>query len=301
VLVVDSCELEMGDKTFPREAVYAANHRLWRAHGFETNGWFGVIQYRDQILAANKRMTADTGGAVTYRFVVAEGLRTDGIQLAVELPELWNISVNGHVVDPSAGERWLDVHIRALPIGDLLRPGENTVRLEGWPFDVRREIDQIYLLGDFACRPGDPGFVLEPAPPLALGSWRAQGYPFYERTVAYQFEVPAGEAGVLVLDADDWAGSFLVVEQGGKTVVRLWEPPYRVELDARAGREITLGVVGLPKNLLGPFHAPGAPRKRAWMPMWYGTGVPTTPVPGERYDLLDLGLFRAPRWFGATT
>jgi len=300
VLVVDSCELEMRGKVFPREAVYAANHRWWRAHGFETNGWFAVIQYRDQILAANRRMGADTGGAVFYRFAVAAGLQTDGLRLALELPELWNVSVNGRAVDLSIGERWLDVHIRAFPIGALLQPGENTVRLEGRPFDVRREIDQIYLLGDFACHPADPGFAIKPPSLLALGSWRAQGCPFYERTVAYQFELPGDGAGVLALEEGDWAGSFLVVEQNGRTAACLWEPPYRLELDPAVGRQVTLRVIGLPKNLLGPFHAPGTPRRRAWMPMWYGPGVPTTPVPGERYDLLDLGLFRPPRWFAAT-
>src|SRR5207249_1918659 len=99
ILVVDSCELEMGGKTFEREAVYAANQRLWRAHGFETNGWFGVIQYRDQILAANRRMTPDTGGAVTYRFQLADDLPTVGMRLAVEVPELWRVTVNGDAVD----------------------------------------------------------------------------------------------------------------------------------------------------------------------------------------------------------
>ncbi len=300
VLVIDSCELEMRGKFYEREAVYATNERLWRAHGFETNGWFGVIQYRDQILAANRRQTPDTGGAVTYRFQLADGLPTEGIRLAVELPELWRITVNDRAVDLTGGERWLDDHIRALAIGDCLHPGDNTVRLEGRPFDVRREIDQIYLLGDFACQPAEPGFRLEPARPLGLGSWRAQGCPFYDRAVAYQFELPADSKGVLSLDADDWSGSFLVVEQNGGIVARLWEPPYRVELDPAQGSEVTLRVIGLPKNLLGPWHAPGAPRRRAWMPMWYGADVPTDPQPGERYDLLDLGLFQSPRWHAAT-
>ena len=91
----------------------------------------------------------------------------------------------------------------------------------------------------------------------------------------------------------------MTLEQNGRTVARLWEVPYRVALDPADGREVTLRVVGLPKNLLGPWHAPGAPRRRAWMPMWYGAGVPTAPQPGARYDLLDLGLFQAPRWFTA--
>lgn len=82
-------------------------------------------------------------------------------------------------------------------------------------------------------------------------------------------------------------------------VARLWKPSYRVDLDPAQGRAVILRVIGLPNNLLGPWHAPGAPRRRAWMPMWYGPAVPTGPQPGERYDLLDLGLFRPPRWFAS--
>jgi hypothetical protein len=178
----------------------------------------------------------------------------------------------------------------------LLHGGQNEITLEGRPFDVRREIDQIYLLGDFTVQPTAPGYRIDVPRSLALGSWRNQGYPFYDRDVAYIFELPSQQAGTLMLDAGDWAGSILVVEQNGEIVARLWEPPYQIPLDPAKGRQIMLRVIGLPKNLLGPFHAPGKPRRRAWPAMWLGPDVPTEPQPGEAYDLLDLGLFRAPRW-----
>jgi hypothetical protein len=99
-----------------------------------------------------------------------------------------------------------------------------------------------------------------------------------------------------VLDQADWAGSFLLVEQAGAVVARRWEPPYRVRLDASRGQAITVRVVGLPKNLLGPWHDPARVRRRAWPSMWYGPTVSGEPQPGAAYDLLDLGLFAAPRW-----
>jgi hypothetical protein len=94
------------------------------------------------------------------------------------------------------------------------------------------------------------------------------------------------------LNQDDWHGSFLVVDQNGRVVTRLWEPPYEVTVEGDG--PLTLRVVGLPKDLLGPWHDPNRPRGRAWIPMWYRPDIPTSPQPGERYDLLDLGLFRAP-------
>lgn len=297
VLVIDSCGLEVGGETFPREQVYAANHRLWRYHGFETNGWMAVIQYRDQLLARNRTMLPESGGSVTYRFQIDAGVETDGIRLAVETPELWAITLNDQPVDFRAGDRWLDHNFGVTEVGSLLRSGENVVRLDGRPFDVRREIDQIYLLGEFGVQPDNPGFRIVALQALGLGSWRQQGHPFYDRAVTYTFTLPeSAGSGVLALDAADWSGSFLIVEQAGEVIARLWEPPYQVRLDASRGRDIAIRIVGLPKNLLGPWHDPGKPRFRAWVSMWYGSSIPLDPQPGDRYDLLDLGLIVAPRW-----
>jgi hypothetical protein len=295
VLVVDYCELEHGGEIREPEHVYAANEALWAAHGMETNGWMATIQYRDQILARNTKMPSGSGGTVRYRFTLSEDLDPSGIRLAIETPELWETKINTKSLDPTIGERWLDDHTRAIEVGALLVSGENVVELDGRPFDVRREIESIYLLGSFSCAQDAAGFGLAPPRLLGLGSWRQQGHPFYDREVAYTFRLPEGNTrGVLSLDEDDWHGSFLIVEQSGRVITRLWEPPYEVSMER--DEFVTLRVVGLPKNLLGPWHDPERPRGRAWIPMWYGPGIPTAPQPGGRYDLLDLGLFRAPRW-----
>ena len=300
VLVVDHCELEFDGEIREPQHVYAANQALWAAHGMETNGWMATVQYRDQILARNLTMPPGSGGTVRYSFTLSEDLDPSGIRLAIETPELWETKVNGQSIDLTRGERWLDGHIKAVAVGELLLSGVNVVELEGRPFDVRREIDQIYLLGDFSCVEDHPGFNLAPPRPLGLGSWRKQGHPFYDREVAYTFRLQDGDArGILSLDDDDWHGSFLLVEQNGRVVARLWESPYEVPIDSDG--PLTLRVVGLPKNLLGPWHDPKRQRGRAWIPMWYGPDIPTSPQPGERYDLLDLGLFSAPRWHRPTS
>lgn len=297
VLVVDHCELEIGGEVRKPEHVYAANAALWAAHGMETNGWMATIQYRDQILARNRTMQPGTGGTVRYRFTISEDVNPADIRLAVETPELWKVSVNGESVDLEHGDRWLDGHIKTSPVGELLVPDENVVEMDGRPFDVRREIDQIYLLGDFSCVEDRRGFQLAPPHPLGLGPWRRLGHPFYDREVEYTFGLSDEDArGVISLDDEDWRGSFLLVELGGEVVARLWEQPYRFPVEGSPDGLLTLRVVGLPKNLLGPWHDPERQRGRAWIPMWYGPDIPTSPQPGERYDLLDLGLFRAPRW-----
>jgi len=146
----------------------------------ETNGWMATVQYRDQILARNHTMTPDSGGTVRYRFAISQDLDTAGIRLAIETPELWSVNVNGEGVDLAHGERWLDHQIKALPGGGLLVNRANVVELEGRPFDVRREVDQIYLLGNFSCVAHDTGFRIAPPRPLGLASWRRQVHPFYD-------------------------------------------------------------------------------------------------------------------------
>ena len=295
VLVVDYCELQIDGEAREPQHVYAANEALWSAHGMETNGWMATVQYRDQILARNRTMPPGSGGTVRYRYTIAEDFDAADIRLAIETPELWTTKVNGQDLDLTGGERWLDDHTRATEVGALLVPGENVVELDGRPFDVRREIDGIYLLGNFSCTESDPGFSLAPPQPLGLGSWRRQGHPFYDREIAYTFRFTDGcTRGALSLDDGDWNGSFLLVELGGEVAARLWEPPYEVSVEG--DEPITLRVVGLPKNLLGPWHDPKRQRGRAWIPMWHGPDIPSSPQPGERYDLLDLGLFRAPQW-----
>jgi hypothetical protein len=131
-----------------------------------------------------------------------------------------------------------------------------------------------------------------------LGSWKAQGHPFYDRDVVYDLTFPPGSRrGVLQLEAEDWAGSVVVIEQGEAVVARLLEAPFRTMLDLRAGKPVRVRVVGLPVNLLGPWHAPD--RRKGWAGdpgLWLGPDVRSIPEPGARYDLVDLGLFRPPTW-----
>jgi hypothetical protein len=300
VLVLDSCEMQLGDRVFPPESVYEATKRLGVAHGLSTHGW-ATIQYRDQIVARNAGMSPDSGGTATYRFSVAARVDTSGVRLAIETPELWDVSVNGQRVDFAQSERWLDVRIRAAHVGPLLREGENVVTLRGVPFDVRMEVHQIYLLGDFACEAADQGFRIVPETPLEIGSWQSQGHPFYDRDVVYDVAFPDGSRhGVIRLANDDWAGSVVVVEQDGAVVARLLEAPFEAVIDLEAGRSVRLRVVGLPVNLLGPWHAPN--RRKGWSgepSFWLGPDVRPIPEPGAAYDLVDLGLLKPPTWVEA--
>ncbi len=294
-LVLDTCALTVnGGDSHPPQLVYESNRLYWLAHGMENNGWSMVIQYRDQTLSANRRMNRDSGGVARYTFHAAKDLDLTAIDLGFECPDQWRLFVNGAEVDSSAGRPWLDWRIGRVRIGHLLRAGENVVELAGSPFDVRQEIDQIYLLGEFAARAGDPGFIVEPrSAPLRLGSWKDQGLPFYDREVAYRFRRPPG-AGSVSLDASAWRGSAVEL-RCGEQHTRSYGAAL-LELDESGPLDCTVTVTGLPSNLLGPFHKPGLLPKHGWCNFWHGGDIPNSPQPGSAYHLLDLGLLTPPLW-----
>jgi hypothetical protein len=82
ILAVDFCSLEIRGREFPMEDAMATNHRYWKAHGMDTHGWNNVIQYRDQILARDRRMLPDSGGVVRYPVEIAPETNRD-IRLVV--------------------------------------------------------------------------------------------------------------------------------------------------------------------------------------------------------------------------
>lgn len=298
VLVLDTCALEVRGEHFPRQLVYESNRIFWEKNGMKTNGWAAAVQFRDNLLAVNARMSPDSGGIARYPFVIGSGTDLRGIDLCFECPERWELRVNGHAVPTAGSPRWLDVHIARVKVGSLLRKGENLIELVAKPFDVRQEIDQIFLLGSFALRPDQPGFVMAPvSKPLGFGSWKSQGLPFYDRKVAYRFRRPKG-AGRVVLSKADWHGSVLEFDCGQRHI-QTYGPCLDVALAAAEPEEFTLTVTGLPLNLLGPWHKPSFPPKHGWPTFWHGGDVPNTPQAGKDYHLLNLGLLSAPRWVAA--
>ena len=157
----------------------------WVAH----NIWDHTAQFG----TAFKDLTfpEDSGCALTYRFTVAEAAFDDvspTLELAVERPQLYTITVNGNPVDFAAeGERWFDEEMRKVSIAGLVRPGENEIDLRIRPFSPFCEIMAVYLLGDFALEPVEKGFRVERPRPLTLGDWREQGMLFYAEDVIYRY------------------------------------------------------------------------------------------------------------------
>lgn len=293
VCVLDRCQLTVNGQTGAVESVQAANRRYWHAHGIPTNGWLMRGQIKSSLLKRDACYGAGTGGRVRYTCEIAPATPLEGIRLVVERPELWHVSVNGQCLDFSAAKSWRDPRMLQVEVGRCLKYGENEIVLSAEPFQVRQEIDTIYLLGAFAVVPDPRGFHLSgPLPELGCGSWLQQGMPFYDGAVDYRFRLPQAFAGVrLRVPAGHWQGSVVELRHG-RNVQHCYGPDLEWVIDPAQDEELTLRVVGLAKNLFGPWHIPFKPRKRAWSSFWLADGLTVDgPRPGADYDLLPCGLW----------
>jgi hypothetical protein len=293
VLVLDYCDFTVGKEKFEDVNTWSANWTIWQHHGFERPAWDNAVQFKRTVLDRN-HFAPDSGFEARFHFTVDGAVPAD-LRLAVELPELYRIRVNGKPLDMRAGARWLDPHIRAASIAALARTGDNEVTVEGKPFDVHMELEIISLLGRFGVRAAPRGFKLTPPAELTFGAWSAQGRPFYGGTALYStsVEVPAG-AKQLKVELGEWSGSLVEVLLDGKRAGLLGWPPYSLAVPAAAGKhQLALRVVSTPRNTFGPYHHPTKPRMRAWPAAW--AVFPDHQPAGSAYDVVEYGLLSAPR------
>jgi hypothetical protein len=289
VLVLDYCDLRVGGQTYENINTWQANWHVWQIHGFERPAWDNATQFKRRILDLPP-FGPDSGFEATFRFRVADAAALSGLQLAVENPELYKVYVNGQALDTSGTTRWLDPHLRSLPVETLLQVGENTVRVVAVPFDVRMELENIYLRGNFAVQAAERGFSIHTPRPLQLGSWLKQGYPFYYDSVLYEARttIPKNVQRLRV-SFPDWQGSVAEVLLDGNHVQTVGWQPYICEVPVTPGSHtVGLRIVATPRNLFGPFHNPRKARMIAWPGAW--SDFPEGQPSGPQYDLLDYGL-----------
>jgi hypothetical protein len=203
---------------------------------------------------------------------------------------LYKIYVNDQPLDAAGGAPWLDPHLKSVGVEKLLRTGENTVRLVASPFNIRMELENIYLRGNFAVNTDPKGFTVGKGQPLQIGSWAKQGYPFYSDSILYETKVtvPKRTRQILV-QVPEWGGSVVEVLLDGKRIQVIGWQPYECEAAVTPGSHVVaVRVVANPRNLFGPFHNPEKLRMKAWPGAWADS--PEHQPAGAEYDLLNYGL-----------
>lgn len=217
----------------------------------------------------------------------------DEIYLVCETPELFEISINGQMIDVTVCGYYIDPAFQKIDIAKYLFPGENTVlcrtlfRQSQAVYDTLRkayefegeknkltydmEIEPLYLAGNFGVRTdgaftklgryaerycGD--FVLtKPVSYLQLQNLEQQGLPFFAGSITLS-KMFSGES---LKDAclqfhKRGLNSIKAAIDGEKLTTLLWEP-YAVELPDVVEREIyeiELTLTNNLRNLMGPHH-----------------------------------------------
>ena len=290
-LTLDYCDLKIGDVEEKDIYYFQACQTVFKHYGFEGDPWSQAVQYKSTILDKNN-FPKDSGFIATYWFDVAPGVDESSLQVVVERPELWQVYINDRLVQPRPGEYWLDRDFAVYDIGAYVDAGANRITLHASPMTVHSELAPIYLLGDFALQSQEKGWMLIPARPVALGSWKDNGMPFYSDGVSYTRTLVADAGKRYIVKLTGWCGSVAEVKVNGKEAGIIAWAPYELDVTdylESGGNKISVIVYGTLKNLLGPHHI-GAIRGSAW-PSSFQSAPPHQPS-GMQYDFIDYGLFK---------
>jgi hypothetical protein len=290
VLTLDYVDVTAGGETKQNVYFYQANRFVFQKHGMDGNPWDSSVQFRDELIT--KKFPPESGFEATYRFTIEQRV-PDQLQIVIERPDLYTVTCNDQPVAAQKGAWWLDKSFGLIDISRAAKLGQNAVTIKAAPFTIYHELEPAYVLGSFALRTADSGFVIVPEVPLKLGPWNEQGHPLYATGVAYaeSFEVPQ-PSGRYFVSLPKWYGSVAKVLVGGKPAGYITHQPWQCEvtdLIKPGTNTVEVVVIGTLKNTLGPHHA-GAVVGRAW-PNMFQVGPETGPPPGEKYHTLGYGLF----------
>lgn len=231
-----------------------------------------------------------------YRFEVKD-LPTGSLELAMEQPSRFAISLNGHAVDPDRDcGWWVDRSIRRLPLNPAhIAPGTNQIEAA---IDYTEEdgLEAMFLLGDFgvAVKGTDIAMTAQ-VRSLRLGDWTRQRLPFYSSAVAYRWSVSpaAAEDERVFLTIPRFKGALVRIMVNSRDAGSIaWQPH---ELDVtdflRPGaNDICVEVVSSRRNAFGPLHQ-ARPENRWTGPMEFTTERSRWM---EGYNLKPCGLLEAP-------
>jgi len=296
VLTLDYCDLVLGGRTDKDLYFYDAQRKTFEAHGLKRNPWDSAVQYKTNIVDLD-RFATNSGFEAVFWFRAVKGDARDfaALKAVVERPGLFRVFINDKEVKALPGEWWLDRAFGVFPIGPHVVSGKNKITVKARPFTIHSELEPVTLLGDFRLAAAARGFELHPPAPLAPGSWKAQGWPFYGAAVRYRktYNVSPDEPRpAFRLRLGSWLGATAEVFVGDKRVGTAAFAPYEVDLtDALVPgpNEVSVVVYGTLRNTLGPFHN-NPPLGRAW-PGAFQQGAKGGLPPGSEYSSVDYGLF----------
>ncbi len=237
-----------------------------------------------------------------FRANIAE--LTDKLYLVCETPEIFDIKVNGVVVDKTDCGYFRDVSFRMIDIRKYARAGENEIEMfvnfkqsdevyenlkKAVVFESEKnklaydmEIESIYLVGDFAVKCDgkfsdvgrnayhvDGKFTLTSAKDkVGLASLEQNGYPFFSGKMVFTRKYQLDDTDYKVVFNKKGVNVIKLTVNGKHVRTLLWGP-YEVDISEYltvGENEIEIEILNNLRNLLGPHHMP------AGESYWVGPG-----------------------------
>ncbi|MDO8541209.1 MAG: glycosyl hydrolase [Opitutaceae bacterium] len=290
VLTLDHVDITAGGETKQDLYFYQAGQFAFQKNGMERNPWDSAVQFRDELI--KRTFPANSGFEASYRFTI-EGAVPAALALVIERPDLYAITCNGAPVTAQKGKWWLDRAFGRIDLSRGAKPGENVVTIKATPFTLLHELEPAYVLGEFALRSTEKGFVITAPQPLKAGFWNEQGLPFYADAVAYRSTFQVGErSGRSAVVLSSWRGSVAKVLVNGKLTGTISAPPWECDVtDAlkTGANRIEVQVIGTLKNTLGPHH--GNPALGAAWPRGFQLAPKGGLPAGAAYSTIGYGVF----------
>lgn len=289
VINLDYCYLTMAEDTTGLIYFYDAQTRIFNAHGFPKNPWVSASQYKTSIIDRDT-FGMNTGFEASFPVWIDSSAAVLPIELVVERPELYQVSLNGKALEATPGKWGLDKNFGVFELGTKLVTGENFITLKVEPMSVFCELEPVYLSGGFAVTALDKGWILSRKEKLYLGSWKDQGYPFYSKEMVYSAKAKLSKKQAAKVVLPDWEGTVALVEVNGKRAGQIITSPGELRVDPfvkRGTNEISVIIYGSLKNVLGPHHHVS---QRGIVTPWSFKYAPEVQPSGLDYDLLDYGL-----------
>lgn len=284
-LTLDFCDLSVGDST--RTGLYTidACRALYGFFGMN-DPWESAVQFRNDIM--DNVHFSPCPVKVDYHFTIGKDVCCEGMKAIVERPDIWSVAINGMEVE-SEGASIMDARTGLFSIGEYVHEGENILSISLNRMHVLAEIAPVIIQGGFSVADAPKGFTIEAAGSLGLGSWRAQGFPFYSWDVAYSQKWDISDTSApYTLELASWKGTVAVVYVNGEKAGIISRPPYELQVETllcKGENIIEVRVAGSIRNVYGPHYNTQMGITGPWM--WNGV---TEQAAGSDYIFFDYGL-----------
>ncbi|MBR5732690.1 MAG: hypothetical protein IKX80_04535 [Lachnospiraceae bacterium] len=192
---------------------------------------------------------------LSLRYVFESEIDAAEVTLALEDADDCEITFNGNRVTGKAEGCYVDLDIKKIGIGRLQK-GRNELIVK-MPYNAARNVEAVYLLGDFGVRIAGSTAVITKLPgELAFDDISKQDLGFYSGNIDYLFDIDVPRDGDLVISATMFRCPAAAAEIDGRRAGLIAFAPYEVKIkDVKKGRHsIKLTAFGNRMNTFGPLH-----------------------------------------------